>query len=137
MTRLITFIIKIINKFHGKFLSLNDKYGLNFTDKQLHFLVIGLFGFGLCLVIQPIFEWLSKRGLTIFITFIYAFSAVCVVTFAIEIGQGWAGTGDMDFKDIVSGMAGFFVFFVAYLIIYYIYRLIRKELKKTLKDDSK
>ena len=134
MTTIITLVIKIINKFHGKFLALNDQYGLNFSDKQLHFIIIGLFGFAMCLVIQPIFEWLSKKGLTILITFIYAFSAVIVVTFAIEIGQGWAGTGDMDFKDIVSGLAGFFIFFLIYLAVYGIYALLKKELKKALKS---
>ena len=32
------------------------------------------------------------------------------------------GTGDMDFYDIASGVAGFFVFFGAYLVGYLIYK---------------
>ena len=126
MTRLIYFFIKIIAKFHAKFLSLNDASGLNLTDKQLHFLVIGILGFGLMLVIQPIFSWLSKHNGVVFITLTYVFSFILGISFAIEIGQGISGTGDMDFKDILSGLLGFFVFVGVYLVLYGIYRWVKK-----------
>ena len=102
MTRLIYFFIKVIAKFHSKFLSLNDASGLNLTDKQLHFLVIGALGFGIMLVLQPVFSWLAKKGGTVLITLTYAFSMILGLSFAIEIGQGMSGTGDMDFKDILE-----------------------------------
>ena len=127
MTRLIYFLIEIIAKFHNKFLSINDRFGVPLNDKQLHFLIIGAIGLGLIMVIQPIFNWLSKNDGVLFISFIYVFTVVLVITFAIEIGQGFAGTGDMDFYDIVSGVFGFFVFFAIYLMIYLIYKSIKNS----------
>ena len=130
MHRIIYFIINLITKLHAKFLSINDNSGLALSDKQLHFLIIGFFGFCMLLVIQPIFEWLSKRGATLLVTFAYVFTVVVVVSFSIEIGQWISGSGTMDFYDIASGILGFFVFFAAYLIIYLIYKGIKGSIKK-------
>lgn len=130
MTQLIYLMIEIISKLHSKFLSLNDKFGIALSDKQLHFLVIGLFGFCLLLLIQPLFEWFSKHDGVLFVTFTYVFTVILVVTFAIEIGQGFSGTGDMDFYDIVSGIFGYLAFFILYLVIYVIYRELKKIIKK-------
>lgn len=122
MTRLINLFITFISKAHSKILTLNDVYGWALTDKWLHFIVIGIFGFCMLLVIQPIFKYLEKHDATVFITFIYVFTVVLVVTLAIEIGQAYSGSGDMDKYDVVSGVAGFFVAFGVYLIGYYIYK---------------
>ena len=127
MSRIIYLFITIITKLHAKLLSLNDNYGLLLTDKQLHFLVIGLFGFGMLVVIQPIFRWLEKHDATLIVTFIYVFTVVMVVSLAIEVGQAYTGTGDMDFYDVASGLLGFFVFFGIYLIIYLIYERIKEN----------
>ncbi|MBQ1787427.1 MAG: hypothetical protein II004_00695, partial [Erysipelotrichaceae bacterium] len=61
MTRLIYLFIQLITKLHTKLLSINDSRGLNLTDKQLHFLIIGLFGFCMLAVIQPIVKWLIRH----------------------------------------------------------------------------
>ena len=133
MGRIINLFILFISKSHSKLLALNDTYGWALSDKWLHFIVIGVFGFCMLMVIQPIFKWLANHDGTVLITFIYVFTVVLVVTFAIEIGQAYSGTGDMDKYDIASGIAGFFVFFGIYLIIY----LIRSGLKNTNKSDQK
>lgn len=122
MYRIINFLIEFISKFHTKILSLNDTYGWALSDKWLHFIVIGIFGFCMLFVIQPLFKWLEKNNATVLITFIYVFTVVIVVTFAIEIGQAYSGSGDMDKYDIASGIAGFFVAFGVYLLLYYLYR---------------
>ncbi len=127
MSQIIYLIINMVAKLHSKLLTLNDNSGLALTDKQLHFLIIGIFGFGLCLIIQPLFEWFSKHDGIIFVTFAYVFTIIMVVTFAIEIGQGFSGTGDMDFYDLVAGVFGFFVFFAMYLICFLIYKKIKKK----------
>ena len=114
-------ILKSIIKLHNKFLSINDNSGLALSDKQLHFIIIGLFGFGLLLVVQPLFRWISKHYGLLFITFSYVFTIVLVVSFAIEIGQAYTGTGTMDFYDVASGLLGFFVAFAVYLIFYIIF----------------
>ena len=125
MYRIIYLFITLITKFHNKFIALSMKAGLDLTDKQLHFLIIGLFGFGMLFVIQPIFRWLAKHDVTLLITFIYVFTVVIVITFGIEIGQAYSGSGDMDFYDIASGVLGFFAFFCIYLVLYLFYKRIR------------
>lgn len=85
------------------------------------------------LVVQPVFKWLEKNNATVFISFIYVFTVVLVVTFAIEIGQAYSGTGDMDKKDILSGVAGFFAFFGIYLLGY----LYKNKLKDSDDEDKK
>ncbi len=130
MYRIIYYFITLITKLHAKFLSINDNHGLDLTDKQLHFLIIGVFGFCMLLVLQPIFRWLSKHHAELLITFLYVFTIVVVVSFAIEIGQAYSGTGDMDFYDIASGILGFFVFFGIYLIGYLLYRGIAHNVSK-------
>lgn len=126
MYRIINFLVEFISKAHAKILSLNDAYGWALSDKWLHFIVIGLFGMGMLIVIQPLFKWLEKNNATVFITFIYVFTVVLVVTFAIEIGQAYAGTGDMDKYDIASGIAGFFAAFGIYLLGYYLLKKRKK-----------
>ena len=128
MYRIIYYFITLITKLHSKFLSINDNHGLDLTDKQLHFLSIGFFGFCMLVVIQPIFKWLIKNHAELLITFLYVFTIVVVVSFAIEIGQAWSGTGDMDFYDIASGILGFFVFFGIYLIAYIVYNGIKRSI---------
>ena len=131
MTRLIYMFIRLITELHTKLLSINARH-FDLTDKQLHFLVIGFFGFCMLMVIQPIFKWLIKHHVELLITFFYVFTVVIVVSFAIELGQAYSGTGDMDFYDIASGILGFFAFFGIYLIGYLICHLIYDTyLKKT------
>ena len=132
MSTIINLFITFISKAHAKILSLNDIYGWALSDKWLHFIVIGIFGFCMLLVVQPVFKWLEKNNATVLISFIYVFTVVLVVTFAIEIGQAWSGSGDMDKKDILSGVAGFFVFFGIYLLVY-----LYKNRTKDNKDEDK
>ena len=131
MRTIIYYFISIITKLHAKFLSINDNHGLDLSDKQLHFLVIGLFGFAMLVVIQPVFRWLSKHHMQLLITFLYAFTIVVVISFAIEIGQAYTGTGDMDFYDIASGILGFFVACAVYLVLYLIYSGMKGMRKKS------
>lgn len=130
MTRIIYLFITFINKLHNKLFYYNDYKGLNLTDKQLHFIVIGLFGFCLLAFIQPLFAWISKHFGLLFITFSYVFTIVLMLSFAIEVGQAYSGSGTMDFYDIASGILGFFTAFAIYLIIYIVYKSIKKIGKK-------
>ena len=122
MGRIINLFVVFIAKVHTKILTLNDSFGWALSDKWLHFIIIGLLGLAMLLVIQPVFKWLATHDGTLLITFIYVFTLILVITFAIEIGQWYSGTGDMDFYDIASGVAGFFVFFGVYLVGYLIYK---------------
>lgn len=134
MSQLIYLMIKVVSKFHTKLLTINDNSGLALSDKQLHFLIIGIFGFILLLILQPLFEWFFRHDGILFVTFGYVFTIILVVTFAIEIGQGYSGTGDMDFYDLMAGVFGFFVFFAIYLTGYLYYR--RRIKNKTDNNDK-
>lgn len=136
MSRIIYWIVTLITKLHAKFLSINDGSGYFLTDKQLHFLIIGIFGFGMMFLIQPIVEWLAKKGATLVVTFIYVFTVVIVVSFAIEIGQAYSGTGTMDFYDIASGILGFFVFFAIYIIVYLTFNGIKSAISNRNNDNK-
>ncbi len=108
MLKYLRMLVAWMARAHSAILSLNDSFETNFSDKELHFLVIGGIGLMLILLVYPLFKWLANRGRVLAITWIYAITVLVVVTFGIEIGQGVTGTGDMDFGDIVAGMGGFF-----------------------------
>lgn len=116
MERMLEGMVIFVAKIHNYILSLNDAYEKNFTDKQLHFLVIGILGMLILMVIYPLFKLLSENHI-LAIAFIYVFTVIVVITFAIEIGQKISGTGTMDFADIVFGIAGFLLMFAVFAII--------------------
>ncbi len=130
MERLLYYIIDIIYKCHSWFLSLNDAYEYNFTDKELHFLVIGAVGMAMLFAVYPVFKMLAKGGHIMTISWIYVFTLVIVLTFAIEIGQKAGGTGSMEFRDIVFGVMGFMAMYTAFLIITGIFKLLLYIVKK-------
>ena len=119
-------IVEYIAKIHTYIMGLNDKYEYNFTDKQLHFLVIGILGMAMIFVIYPLFKWLAKHGHVMVIAWIYVFTVILVITFAVEIGQKITNTGNMDFADIVFGVVGFFVMFLVFALIRSVYHGILK-----------
>lgn len=130
MKEFLYWIIYQISKVHNFIISLNDNYETYFTDKQLHFLVIGILGMAMILVIYPLFKWLAKKNKTLVIAWIYVFTVILVITFAIEIGQKVTGTGAMEFADIVYGVFGFIVMFAIFAIIRWIYLGIKYLIKK-------
>ena len=65
---------------------------------------------------QVVFKMLSKWSITA-ISFIYTFTVIVVIVFAIEIQQKITGRGNMEFLDAVIGLWGFLLFFGIYLTI--------------------
>lgn len=124
-------LIMWIARVHDSILGVNDSGQYNLTDKQLHFWVIGLLGMALILVIQPIFKGLAENGHTLVITWIYVLTVVIVLTFAIEIGQWYSGTGVPDSEDIAYGLTGFIVMFFIYAVvratILTIWRMVKRD----------
>ncbi len=110
-------ILDFINDTHTYILTWNDAYEANFTDKELHFLVIGCIGMLMIFIIQPLFSLLAKTGHVLAISWIYVFTLILLLTFAIEIEQKITGTGNMEFEDIVFGVWGFMLMFLIYAII--------------------
>ena len=123
-------IVGIIAQIHSYIMDLNNSYENSFTDKELHFIVIGIIGIILVFVLYPLFKWLANSGHTMVIVFFYVLTVMIVLAFAIEIGQGVTGTGAMEFDDIVYGIGGFLAMFVAFMIIRGIYHLIKNWVTK-------
>lgn len=136
MTELLYWGVKQVAKIHKYVMQLNNAYEMDLSDKQLHFLVIGLLGMAMIFVIYPLFKFLAKHDHEMVIAWIYVFTVVIVITFAIEIGQKVAGTGHMEFADIAYGILGFLVMFFVFSILRGIYHLIRKLAKYLLENSS-
>ena len=88
LTKILYFLIELITSIHNIILTWNDNNLI-----------------------------LAKRHHYLTLTFIYVFTLIIVITFAIEIGQGITHTGTMDFVDIVAGIAGFLLMYVVLAII--------------------
>ena len=102
---------------HDKITRLNDRFEGTLSDKQLHFLVIGIMGMLLVFLIHPLFLSLAKNKHVMVISWIYVFTLILVITFAIEIGQKISRRGDMEFADIVSGVGGFIAMFAVFALL--------------------
>lgn len=130
MGRLLYWIVEKIAEAHNWLLKLNDAYEYNFTDKELHFLIIGVLGMLMIFVVHPIFKWLAKHNHIMVISWIYVFTLVLVITFAIEIGQRVTHTGVMEFADIVFGVFGFLAMFLVFSAIRGLYHVILRAIRK-------
>ena len=117
MGKTLTMIVAWFTRVHNAILSLNDKFETSFTDKELHFLVIGAIGLALIMLIYPFFKWLANRNKVLAITWIYVLTVLVVLTFAIEIGQS------------VTGMGGFFAVTVVIAALHFLIWVIRSLVK--------
>ena len=102
----------------------------------LLFLVIGILGMAFIFVVYPVFKWLAKRNHVMVIAWIYVFTLIIVITFAIEIGQKVTHTGNMDFADIVFGIVGFIAMFFVFSVIRGIYHIICRTIRKNKEKNT-
>ena len=136
MKELLYWIVGWITRIHNYILRWNDAYEYNFSDKELHFLVIGVLGMALIFAIYPVFRWLANRNHIMTITFIYVFTLIIVITFAIEIGQKVTHTGNMEFADIMVGVLGFMLMYVIFAVIRQICKAIHRLWGKIHENDE-
>lgn len=125
MSEVLYWVMGIIAKIHNYIMHLNDRFEYNFSDKDMHFLVIGLLGMLMIFVVYPLFKWLAQKKHIMVIAWIYVFTLILVITFAIEIGQKISNTGNMEFADIVLGIMGFIIMFAIFAVLRGIYHGIR------------
>ena len=123
-----------VAEIHNQILSINDRGGWYFNDKQLHFIVIGVLGMIGIFIFYPLFKLLAKYDHEMVIAFLYVFTLVLVVSFAIEIGQWYTGTGTMDSQDMAYGITGFLVMFLIFAIVRGTFLGIKQLLKKDDRD---
>ena len=130
LKKLLYQIVDWIAKVHDMIIKLNNHFEGTLSDKQLHFLVIGILGMLLVFMIYPVFRHLANTNHVMVITWIYVFTLILVITFAVEIGQLLSKKGDMEFADIVSGIGGFIVMFSGFVIlrtvVQWVARMIRR-----------
>lgn len=118
------------SRVHDSLLSINDAGGWYLDDKQLHFVVFGVAGMLLIFVLYPLFKMLAKRDHTMVITWLYVFTLVIVIAFAVEIGQWYTGTGQMESEDIAYGISGFLMMFIVFALLRALYHAIRSMIKR-------
>lgn len=134
MERLLYWMVEIIAKIHNRLLMLNDAYEYNFSDKELHFLIIGALGMAMIFVVHPVFKWLVKHDHIMVVSWIYVFTLIIVITFAIEIGQRVTHTGTMEFADIMFGVLGFVCMFLVFSVFRGLYHLVLKVVNHRLNN---
>ena len=135
MTKFLYWIVELIAKIHSWLLKLNDAYEYNFSDKELHFLIIGALGMLMIFVVHPMFKWLARNNHVMVISWIYVFTLIIVITFAIEIGQRVTHTGSMEFADIMFGVMGFISMFLVFSVIRGMYHVIVRLIRNARRED--
>lgn len=136
MKTAIKIIAEIVNIIHDVSIQISGLIGLNLTDKELHFWIIGLIGIVVLIIVNTVFKKIAKLSITA-ISFIYTFTVLIVLVFGLEIEQHITGRGVMEFDDIVSGLWGFFVLFGIYLIIRAAICVINKIINKSDEELTK
>ena len=130
----------IMAQVHDSLMRLNDGFELRLGDKDLHFVIMALAAMLLFFAVHAVFRRLAKWSITA-VSFIYVFTVMTVLGFAIEIGQRISGTGEMDFADIVAGLYGVLAFFAVYtayrLLAMGVSLLLRKTRKSNRKNENK
>ncbi|MFG6147927.1 hypothetical protein [Halobacillus sp. B23F22_1] len=124
MKEVILLLAEVVNLFHEVIWKISNELGLNLSDKELHFWVIGILGVVGLIFVDLLFHSLSKWSITA-ISFLFTFAMVLVFVFAVEIQQRITGAGNMEFADAAYSVLGFFAFCIIYLIIKGFYKWIR------------
>ena len=122
----------IMAQVHDSLMRLNDGFELRLGDKDLHFSIMALAAMLLFFVVHAVFRRLAKWSITAG-SFIYVFTVMTVLGFAIEIGQRISGMGEMDFADVVAGLYGvlaFFAVYTAYRLLVMGVRALSRNLRK-------
>ncbi|WP_110929039.1 hypothetical protein [Bacillus massiliglaciei] len=137
MKDIIQTMVDIVNNMHDFIeIFVFDTLGLNLTDKDLHFWIMGIIGiiiFMFVLLISKILISLPY-GITI-LSFLYTFTFMIVLVFAIEIQQALTNRGNMEFEDAIVGLWGFLAFFLVFLVISAIILLFKRALNQFSRRD--
>lgn len=136
MVEILKLVASFINDLHDKVLDIVSIAGYPLNDKQLHFIFMALIGIIIFAFTQIIFKKLAKYSITA-ISFIYTFTVMVVIVFAIEIQQKLTNRGNMEFADIAYGLYGFIYIFLVYLLIKFIILAIKKLYKKYSKQGTR
>lgn len=134
MSSILKSMVAIINNIHDMLIQILGKLMPTLTDKNLHFIIIGIMGLVIFIITDYVFKELSKLSISA-ISFIYTFTVQIVIVFSIEIEQKITKRGQMEFADIVAGLWGFIAIVGVYIIlralVHFVYKAImRKKCKQ-------
>ena len=135
----IKFLAEIVNNLHDILIHLsNDILGLQLTDKDLHFYIMGFIGICSFLVVYVISKKLSQLpfGITM-LSFFYTLTFMFVLVFAIEIQQALTNRGNMEFIDAIIGLWGYIIFFLIYIAIVLLGISVKKIYDKVKSNQSR
>ena len=107
MKDLMLWFILLIARVHDRLLAVSNRLPTGLTDKQLHFVIFGLFGALLFVLLYYPVRGLVRRGRVGALCFLMTFLMVFLFAFAVEVGQFATGTGRMEVADITAGILGF------------------------------
>ena len=109
--------VTLMAAIHDRILTRNDGFPAVLTDKQLHFLVVGVCGMLLFFAVHLLFSSLIRRGWALLVSWIYVFTLILVITVGIEFGQKLSGTGSMELADALFGILGFLALFAVFYLL--------------------
>jgi hypothetical protein len=139
LKEIILMLTDLLNNIHDLIqLYVSNYLHWDLTDKDLHFWIMGIIGISVFLFVLVVSKLISKLpyGITI-LSFIYTFTFMVVLVFAIEIQQAITDRGHMEFQDAVVGLWGFIVFFLVFVVIALLFIMFKRLIKKYNKDSNK
>ena len=131
MKEIIQILAEIVNNLHDFILFfVSDTLNSNATDKDLHFWIMGIIGIIIFLFVLFLSNLIARMrfGITI-LSFLYTFTVMVVLVFAIEIQQALTSRGNMEFQDAAIGLWGFIVFFMVFAVLSSIFLLVKNLFK--------
>ena len=135
MKEIILMLTELLNNVHDFIqLYVNDYLNLGLNDKDLHFWIMGIIGIFVFMVVLTLSKIISKMpyGITI-LSFLYTFTFMVVLVFAIEIQQAITNRGNMEFEDAIVGLWGYVAFFIVFAAIAWVFLIVKRFLGKLLK----
>jgi hypothetical protein len=112
MKEVIKILAEVVNQLHDMIMHAFSRMGFQLSDKDLHFWIMGFIGIFVFFFVYLAFKLMETlKWSTAIFSFIYTFTVMVVLVFAIEIQQAITNRGNMDFVDAVIGLWGFLVFF--------------------------
>jgi hypothetical protein len=135
MKEFIQILAEIVNNLHDFILFfVSDTLNSNATDKDLHFWIMGIIGIIIFLFVLFLSNLISRMrfGITI-LSFLYTFTVMVVLVFAIEIQQALTSRGNMEFQDAAVGLWGLIVFFMVFAVVSSIFLLVKNFFKQSEK----
>ncbi|AZV59899.1 MULTISPECIES: hypothetical protein [Peribacillus] len=133
MKEIIQILAEIVNNLHDFILFfVSDTLNSNATDKDLHFWIMGIIGIIIFLFVLFLSNLISRMrfGITI-LSFLYTFTVMVVLVFAIEIQQALTSRGNMEFQDAAVGLWGFIVFFMVFAVLSSLFLLVKNFFKQS------